>query len=58
MQAEEQLMLLFLFQNESGPRVSEFLICKHKSYLMLYTIYALTTAEWKLRSECCKILIP
>lgn len=45
MQAEEQLMLLFLFQNESGPRVSEFLICKHKSYLMLYTIYALTTAE-------------
>ena len=41
MQAEEQLMLLFLFQNESGLKVSEFLIRRHKSYLMLYTIYAL-----------------
>lgn len=40
MQAEEQLML-FLFQNESGPKVSEFLTHKHKSYLMLHTIYAL-----------------
>lgn len=41
MQAEEQLMLLFLFQNESAPKVSEFLIHKYKSYLMLYTIYVL-----------------
>lgn len=34
-------MLLFLVQNELGPKVSEFLIRRHKSYLMLYTIYAL-----------------